>query len=61
MSYCIVEPKTVIVVDNHKNLLAAWKMYGHTGLVAEFKCTAALSERQLGRLPADLRGRLVHG
>jgi hypothetical protein len=59
MSYCRIEAATIVSVPNHKNLLAAWKLYGAEGLVKTFKCDKPLTDAQRRRLPAGLREALA--
>jgi hypothetical protein len=58
MSYCRIEAATKITVPNHRNLMAAWKLYGGSGLVGSFVCEATLTASQAARLPSALRSKL---
>lgn len=59
MYFRIIKAASVVEVEDHRNLRAAWEDYGWTGLVASFKCRKPLTARQIRRLPAGLRARLV--
>ena len=59
MTYCKIEATSTVTVHNHRNLLAAWKMFGKLGVVGAFVCAEPLTEYQVKRLPAALRGLLV--
>jgi hypothetical protein len=48
-------PSTVVTVPDYKNLLAAWREYGHTGLVGRFVVNKPPTPAQLRRLSAKLR------
>lgn len=60
MTYLRISPCTVTAA-NHKNLIAAWKIYGDSPLVASFRCENSPTQSQLSRIPAGLRARLVIG
>jgi hypothetical protein len=56
MLYLKVAASATIETTNHKDLLAAWRLYGGPGsLVGRFIVWKPLTEAQLWRLPADLR------
>jgi len=55
MTYCRIEAATTVTANDHKNLIAAWKLYGAEGLVKTFKCDTPLTDAQRRRLPAGLR------
>jgi hypothetical protein len=56
MLYCLITASTTIEVLAHKDLLAAWRLYGGPGsLVGSFKVQKPLTTSQLRRLPAELR------
>lgn len=59
MSYCRIESATIVHVPDHKNLLAAWKLYGAEGLVKTFHCEEPLTDVQRRRLPSGLRKALA--
>jgi hypothetical protein len=54
----ITGPRPSIEVPDHKNLIAAWRLYGHTPLVGRFTVRKPLTASQLRRLPVELRDRL---
>ena len=59
MLYLKVTASATVETLNHKDLLAAWRLYGGPGsLVGSFKVKKPLTEAQLRRLPAELRSRL---
>lgn len=60
MSYCTIQSLTTITVEDHKNLLAAWKLYGHSVLVGRFIVEKPLTEAQLRRLPKALKSRIEY-
>lgn len=51
----VIRPSTVVEVSNYKDLLAAWKLHGQTGLVGRFAVREPLTPSQLGKLPPGLR------
>lgn len=55
----ITGPRPSIEVQDHKNLLAAWRLYGGpVSLVGRFIVEKPLTASQLRRLPLGLRDRL---
>ena len=59
MSYWKIEALSVVTTHDEKNLRAAWTHYRDLGTVKAFRCTKALTESQLLRLPRGLRDSLV--
>jgi hypothetical protein len=55
MTYCRIESASTVTVPSLKSLLAAWRLYGHTGLVRTFVCEQPLTASQPRRLPRGLR------
>jgi len=41
--YCKIRCTSTVTVLDYRNLRAAWDAYGHTGLVAEFRCETPLT------------------
>jgi hypothetical protein len=62
MTFMLISASAKIEVHTHKDLLAAWRLYGGPGtLVGSFTVRKPLTETQLRRLPGGLRKRLVEG
>jgi hypothetical protein len=60
MLYLKITASATIETTNHKDLLAAWRLYGGPGsLVGSFKVKKPLTEAQLRRLPAALRDKMA--
>jgi hypothetical protein len=59
MIYFKIKATTTVTAHSRNGLLAVWRLYGHTGLIGAFKCSAQLTSSQLRRLPAGLRDKLV--
>ncbi len=62
MSVMKISAWATIEVSSHKNLLAAWRIYGGPAtLVGSFVTSEPLTSAQRRRLPGGLRDRLVEG
>lgn len=62
MFVCLVKMGAEVCVQNHTDLVKAWKMFkGNRVLVGTFKVRGTLTPNQRKRLHADLRSRLVEG
>jgi hypothetical protein len=58
MSFFVFRALAVVEVPDHKNLLAAWRLYGPASPVGRFVVKKPLTASQIRRLPRDLRDRI---
>jgi hypothetical protein len=59
MSFMHITQTATIKVPDHKNLLAAWRLYGPGPLVGRFIVEKPLTASQFRRLPRPLRDRVA--
>lgn len=56
LTYLKIATPATVEVQDHRNLLAAWKQYG---LVGRYRVEKPLTDAQRRRLPDSLRARLA--
>lgn len=55
MTYSRIAQPALVEVPAHRDLIAAWKLFG---TIARYSCARPLTEAQRRRLPRELRSRL---